>query len=60
METFSISPSREVGTIKQAIREAILDGHINNNFDEAYAFMLKTAEGLGLKPRKKVDISEDT
>lgn len=48
MECFGISPSREVGIIKNAIKEAILDGEINNNYDEAYDFMLKQAEALGL------------
>lgn len=49
METYGISPSREVGIIKEAIKEAILDGIIHNEFDEAYAFMLQKAEEIGLK-----------
>ena len=49
METFNIAPSREVGIIKNAIKEAILDGEIKNDFDEAYRFMLKEAEKLGLQ-----------
>jgi hypothetical protein len=49
METFGLPQGREVGQIKNAIREAILDCVINNDYDEAYRFMLKTAEGLGLK-----------
>ena len=48
MDTFHINPSREVGIIKTAIREAILDGIIKNNFQEAYDFMLKEGEKLGL------------
>lgn len=52
MNTFQIPPSREVGVIKNAIREAILDGVVKNNFDEAYQFMLKKAEGLGLTPKR--------
>lgn len=49
METFGIQPSREVGIIKTAIREAILEGDIANNFEEAFAFMIKEGEKLGLK-----------
>jgi poly(A) polymerase len=49
MKTFNIPPCREVGIIKDAIREAILDGVIGNTFDEAYLYMLKEGEKLGLK-----------
>ena len=49
METFNLKPCREIGQIKDAIKEAILEGEIANEYDEAYAFMLKRAEKLGLK-----------
>ena len=49
METFNLKPCREIGQIKDAIKEAILDGKIANDYDEAYAFMLKRAEKLGVK-----------
>jgi putative nucleotidyltransferase with HDIG domain len=50
MQTFGIGPSKEVGIIKNAIREAILDGELNNDLDSARLFMLKQAEMLGLTP----------
>jgi len=49
MEIFGIKPSKEVGLIKNAIKDAILDGIIGNNREEAYAFMMKKATELGLK-----------
>ncbi len=49
METFGLKPSRKVGDIKAAIREAILDGKIHNEFAEAFDYMLKIGESMGLK-----------
>ena len=49
MSTFNIGPCKEVGIIKTAIREAILDGAIENNYDSAYRMMLDQAAILGLK-----------
>lgn len=49
MKTFGIPPGKNVGIIKNAIREAILDGIIHNDYDEAYALMLEEGEKLGLK-----------
>jgi putative nucleotidyltransferase with HDIG domain len=50
MQIFNISPSKQVGIIKDAIREAILDGVIPNDHDAAYDFMLKEAAKQGLFP----------
>lgn len=52
METFGIGPGREIGVIKTAIREGILEGTIANEFESAYAFMLEEGNKLGLKPVK--------
>ena len=49
MKTFDLKPCREIGQLKDAIKEAILEGDIANDYDEAYQFMLQKAEKLGLK-----------
>jgi hypothetical protein len=49
MQKFNLQPCREVGIIKTAIREAILDGDIENSYDAAYELMLLEATKLGLK-----------
>jgi tRNA nucleotidyltransferase (CCA-adding enzyme) len=49
MTLFNLKPSREIGILKDAIKEAILEGEIANEYDEAYEFMLKKAAKFGLK-----------
>lgn len=48
MKAFNLPAGREVGIIKTAIREAILDGIIKNDYNEAYEFMMKKGKELGL------------
>ena len=53
METFGLPPSRPVGEILSAIKEAILDGKIPNEYEPARLFMLETAATMNLFPTKK-------
>jgi putative nucleotidyltransferase with HDIG domain len=48
MKTFNIRPSIEIGVIKNAIRDAILDGDLANNYEDAYKFMLEKGKEIGL------------
>ncbi len=52
MKTFGIPPSREIGIIKEAIKEAILDGEIPNEFEVCYEYMLRKGKELGLREVK--------
>ena len=51
MKVFDLTPGREIGVIKNAIKDAVLDGEIANEHDAAYQYMLKKAAELGLHPK---------
>ncbi len=51
MEIFGLAPCKEVGIIKTALREAILDGLISNEYEAGYAYMLAEASKIGLTPK---------
>lgn len=50
MQTFGIAPGKQVGVIKDAIREAILDGEIPNTYEAAYNLMIEKAAAYNLQP----------
>jgi putative nucleotidyltransferase with HDIG domain len=58
MATFGLPPGRAIGEIKLQVRDAILDGHIRNEFGEAYPFMLATGQKLGHQPAKLLTEAE--
>ena len=49
MKLFNLKPSREIGVLKEAVKEAILEGEIPNEYQAAYDFVLSKAEKMGLK-----------
>jgi putative nucleotidyltransferase with HDIG domain len=49
MATFGLEPSREVGVIKNAVREAILDGVVANDYEAAFQYMLEQGKEMGLE-----------
>lgn len=52
MDIFGLTPSPEVGRLKASIKDAILDGTIGNDYEEAYKYLLDKADKIGLKPVK--------
>jgi tRNA nucleotidyltransferase (CCA-adding enzyme) len=49
MELFNLKPGREIGTLKEAVKEAILEGHIANEYEAALEFVTHKAFKMGLK-----------
>ncbi|MDA9254180.1 CCA tRNA nucleotidyltransferase [Flavobacteriaceae bacterium] len=52
MKTFNLKPCREIGQLKEAIKEAILEGEIPNNHQASYDFMIRKGEELELKVKR--------
>ena len=50
MELFGISPCNTIGQLKEQVKNAILDGEIENSFEAADAYLRHKAESIGLKP----------
>ena len=48
MSIFNLQPSREIGVLKEAVKEAILEGEIPNEYQAAYDFVLKRATKMGI------------
>jgi poly(A) polymerase len=51
-----LEPGRQVGVIKNRIRQAILDGEIENNQEQAYDLMLRIGQEIGLQPRPRPSV----
>ena len=58
MEVFGIGPSKKVGDLKNLIREAMLEGTIENSFDAAYQYMIIQGETMDLKPVSRVSAGD--
>jgi poly(A) polymerase len=50
MKTFNLKPGKEIGIMKNALREAIIEGEIQNDFNSAYTYILNLGVKLGYKP----------
>lgn len=48
MKTFDMKPCKSIGDLKMAIKEAILEGEISNDYDDAYEYMLRKGKEMGL------------
>ena len=52
MEMFDLAPSKPVGILKNALKDAILDGIIPNTYEDAYAYLVEKAKEMDLKIKK--------
>ena len=52
MELFQIGPCAEIGTLKTKIKDAILEGIIENEYNAAYTYLMQIAEEIGMKKVK--------
>lgn len=52
MQIFELKAGREIGTLKNSLKEAILDGEVKNNYDDALSFVIRKGREMGLKPLK--------
>ncbi|MCF0197376.1 MAG: tRNA nucleotidyltransferase, partial [Bacteroidaceae bacterium] len=50
MQTFGIGPCREIGALKQAVKDAIWESRIPGDHDSAFAYMLQRARAMGMEP----------
>ncbi len=55
MKTFGLKPCREIGTLKESIKDAILDGKILNDHEQAYAYMIEKGKEMGLQVIEKIE-----
>ena len=53
MNHFNLRPCKEIGLIKEAIKEAILEGEIPNEYNAAFELMLKKGSEIGLEAYEK-------
>jgi poly(A) polymerase len=53
MDIFGLEPSKVVGILKNEIKEAILEGLIKNDYNEAYEFLLKQAQAKGIQVKSR-------
>ena len=59
METFDIKPGRVIGEVKEALKEAVLDGTIRNEFSEAYGYMVQLGREKGLEVVESIKINQN-